>query len=764
MEKGEKMRTTYALIIAGLCLVLIPALALALTDTTPNTTDGVIENATPQLGGTEWESDELIDTDGGTDFHLTWDDTTFFNAIQGTYADQEDGDNDWFIAYDTDMTPGSGGTIDPYSGATFSGKFLPDVVYAMAGGFGWYEYAVWDGMAWSYQGWSNACSYGGWDGNPVSEICIPESLVVNADSIAVCCWITDEDQTTVHASFPKANPIGATPQAMTYFFVARNTGLGVAPNTLPVEPPPPSATVDNEKSFPTTCTGMADITPGNCGGTTQMTFYYTIDGTDPDSNSAFVVGTYDTCSVGGDTTDTFSAIFAAAPDESTVKWIAKGVSKTGVIDWSDAIQSFVQGGTAWVGNEGSTPTDCTIWAEIYEGDEGATSWMKFDYTTDGSDPFTSGTVQTIDGTFDEKLGNNDKFFAVLEMVADGTTVNWYAYGTDMHNNYAESDSFFTFEQGDTADYYNLTCNPDSNYVLAEVGPSGLGSNADFIWTTDGTDPKTSGTAYTAVGYFIASTDSTDSLGAYLTADVGNTIKWYIKARGSDNSYSESAVQTCTAGTTSGPTLCNLEQDCATLTVNASIAPRGYGSEIRFIYTTDGTDPKTSSTADSVEGSYVREDDPVGDCPVATAVFDGQLTAAEGDTVQWYAYGWYQTHNKYNGLFGDSEVMWFVADSSGGASIPRDHGRVVMLSNSPNPFTGATSIMFMLTGKSHVRIRVFDISGRMVANLYEGLAAEGENIVEWNGRNTKGEELPSGIYFYRFETRDFKATRKAILIK
>ena len=763
MEKGEKMRTTYALLIAGLCLVLLPALALALTDTTPDTGDGVVENATPQLGGTEWESDELIDTDGGTDFHLTWDDTTFYCAIQGTFADQEDGDYDWCIAFDTDLVPGSGATSDGYTHVTFSGKFLPEVIYYFWGGMGWYEYSTWNGTTWDSQGWSDACSYGGWDGNLVSEICIPESLVVNADSVAACSWITDEDQTQVVASFPRANPIGAPPQAMTYFFVARDTGLGVAPNTLPVEPPAPSATVDNEKSFAHTCTALADITSGNCGATTAMTFYYTIDGSDPDSNSSFEVGVYDTCTVGGDTTDTFYAIFVSAPDESTVKWIAKGVSKSGIVDWSDAIQSFVQGGTAWVGNEGSTPTDCTIWAEIFEGDEGVTAWMKFDYTTDGSDPMTSGSVQTIDGTFDEKLGNNDKFFAVLDMVVDGTAVNWFAYGTDAHNNYAESDTFFTFVQGDTAVYYNLTCAPDSNYVTAEVGPGGLGSNADFIWTSDGSDPKTSGTANTAVGYFIAATDSTDSLGAYLTADVGNTINWYIEARGSDNSYSESAVQTCTAGVTSGPTLCNLAEGTGSLVVNASISPRGYGSEIRFIYTHDGSDPKTSPTAYSIEGSYVRDDSPVGDCPDPTAVFDAQLYALQGETVKWYAHGWYQTHNKYNGLFGDSAVRTFVADSTH-TGVPHDDARVVRLSNSPNPFTGATNIMFALTSKSYVRIRVYDISGRMVANLYDGMAAEGENVVKWDGRTSRGDRLPAGLYFYRFETRNFQATRKAILIR
>jgi hypothetical protein len=446
-----------------------------------------------------------------------------------------------------------------------------------------------------------------------------------------------------------------------HFFVARDTGIGVAPDTLPVEPPPPSASVENERSFAATCTGMADLIPGNCGATTQMTFYYTFDGSDPDSNSSFVVGAYGTCSSAGDTTDTFYAVFASDPDDSTVKWIAEGIAKNGIVDWGDAVQSFVQGGAAWVGNGGSTPTDCTIWAEIYVGDGGSTTWVKFDYTTDGS------------------------------------------------------------------------------------------------------DPKTSGTAHTAVGYYIATTDSSEIFGAYLTAGAGNTIRWYVRARGSDNSYSESAIQTCTAGITSGPTLCNLTEDAGSLVVTAPISPRGYGSEIRLIYTHDGTDPKTSGTAYSIEGSYVSEDDPSGDCTDAVAVFDAQLYALEGETVKWYAHGWYQTHNKYNGLFGDSDVRTFIADSTH-TGIPNDEARVLRLTNSPNPFTGATDIVFTLTSSAHLHIRVYDISGRMVADLYDGLAGEGQNVVTWGGRTGTGQELPPGLYFYRFETRNYRATRKAIVIR
>ncbi|MFZ1946525.1 MAG: chitobiase/beta-hexosaminidase C-terminal domain-containing protein, partial [bacterium] len=441
-------------VLLGLCLAMVPGWALALTYTTPTTTDGVVESSTPALGGTTWESDELMANDGGTNFYVTWDDTMLFVAITGTYATQEDGQYDWFIAFDIDHVPGSGGTADGYGHVTFSGDYLPEYIYYRAGGFGWYESSDWTGSSWNYRGWSSNCSYGGWSGNLVSEMCIPLSMLGNADSLAIVSWISTEDNSQIVASFPTANPIGAKSQPMNYFWVAPTLGAGVAPNTLAVKPTPPSAIVDNERSFAVTCTVMADITPGNCGGAvTSMTFYYTTDGTTPTLSSPFVVGAYDTCRTGADTTDTFYGVIPA-PDDSTVKWIAVGTASNGLSDTSDNVQSFVQGGTAWVGNAGSSPTDCTVWAEIFVGDDGATTWMKFKYTTDLSDPRASGTAVIADGTFDYKTGNNDRYYAVLSGPSNGDTVTWYAYGLDKYNNTAQTDTFFTFIQGDTARIYN----------------------------------------------------------------------------------------------------------------------------------------------------------------------------------------------------------------------------------------------------------------------------------------------------------------------
>jgi hypothetical protein len=760
------MRRFWPLVVLGLCLML-PAWALGLTYTTPNTTDGVVESDPPVLGGTTWETDELLDNDGGTDFYFTWDDTSFYTAITGTYAEQEDGYYDWFIAFDTDQVPGSGATSDGYGAVTFTGDFLPEVIYYFAGGSGWFESSEWDGSQWVFRGWSDTCSYGGWSGNYTSEHCMPRAMVQNPDSVAICSWITDENQTVVVASFPSSNPIGATTQAMPHFFVAKDLGPGISPNMLPVEPPAGAAIVDNERSYPFTCTTMADITPGDCGSSTSMVFFYTTNGSEPDTLSSFVAGVYDTCRAGADTTDTFYAIIPAA-DDATVKWIAMGTARNGISDISDTSFTFVQGGTAWVGNAGSSPTTCTIWAEIYVGDSGATTEIKFPYSIDGSDPRVT-PADTADGIFDTKLGNNDKYYAVLDAVAPGVEVNWYAFGTDAYDNYAETDTFFTFVQGDTADYYNMTCVPDSNFVFGEVAPRGAGAGIDFHWTTDGSDPKTSETAHMAKGFFVEDTDTTGIFAAYLTADVGQTIKWYGHVYGSDNSFSDTPNFECTAGITSGPTLCNLTCVPDSAIIRASISPRGFGSEIAFYVTVRGGDPKTDpNRAVFFENNYLRnEDTPGGDCGVPVGVFQVVLpgSIATGDTIKWYAYGYYREGNMYQGLFGSSPTQVCVSQTTVAGVDTKSHEVLVpKITNVPNPFGGSTEILFDLSKRSRVTIAVYDIRGRQVDSVFEGTLPAGGQSVKWDGRSADGEALPSGIYFFRFKAGDVEINTKAILVR
>lgn len=80
-------------------------------------------------------------------------------------------------------------------------------------------------------------------------------------------------------------------------------------------------------------------------------------------------------------------------------------------------------------------------------------------------------------------------------------------------------------------------------------------------------------------------------------------------------------------------------------------------------------------------------------------------------------------------------------------------------NYPNPFNPNTTIKFDLPVSGLIKLSVYDILGREIETLINEDLKAGTYLVNWNASN-----YPSGIYFYRIETRDFTETKKMILIK
>ncbi len=80
-------------------------------------------------------------------------------------------------------------------------------------------------------------------------------------------------------------------------------------------------------------------------------------------------------------------------------------------------------------------------------------------------------------------------------------------------------------------------------------------------------------------------------------------------------------------------------------------------------------------------------------------------------------------------------------------------------NYPNPFNPTTTIRYHLSQPNAVTLKIFDILGQEIETLVNTNQLVGEYEVKWDAR-----DYPSGIYFYRLETRSFSQIRKLILLR
>lgn len=107
---------------------------------------------------------------------------------------------------------------------------------------------------------------------------------------------------------------------------------------------------------------------------------------------------------------------------------------------------------------------------------------------------------------------------------------------------------------------------------------------------------------------------------------------------------------------------------------------------------------------------------------------------------------------------DREVVTNVGEET---FAPQDFE---LAQNYPNPFNPETRINYTLRATQRVRLTVFDILGREVARLVDGVRPEGIYSVVWDGRDGAGQIVTTGAYFYTLEAGNFKQTRRMLLVR
>lgn len=101
------------------------------------------------------------------------------------------------------------------------------------------------------------------------------------------------------------------------------------------------------------------------------------------------------------------------------------------------------------------------------------------------------------------------------------------------------------------------------------------------------------------------------------------------------------------------------------------------------------------------------------------------------------------------------------DAPATVGIPKEYS---VSQNYPNPFNPSTRIKYTLPAPGRVSIKVYNLLGQEVASLFDEEQIGGSHTVEWNGTATGGNNVSSGVYFYRLEADGFVQTKKLMLLR
>jgi len=115
-----------------------------------------------------------------------------------------------------------------------------------------------------------------------------------------------------------------------------------------------------------------------------------------------------------------------------------------------------------------------------------------------------------------------------------------------------------------------------------------------------------------------------------------------------------------------------------------------------------------------------------------------------------------------GLIGARDVgCGTLAVDDGPGGIPAS---TRLLGSSPNPFHRATLIRFDLSRAARVRLRVFDLSGRLLRTLVSGWQPASRHEIAWDGRDDSGRRVANGVCFVRLDVDGRSYARKVLLVR
>jgi hypothetical protein len=137
----------------------------------------------------------------------------------------------------------------------------------------------------------------------------------------------------------------------------------------------------------------------------------------------------------------------------------------------------------------------------------------------------------------------------------------------------------------------------------------------------------------------------------------------------------------------------------------------------------------------------------------------KLSGTVGQSLSGFSSG---ANNQLTSGFWNKKLSYTdVDDQENPSGLPKEFA---LFQNYPNPFNPQTNIEYALPKGSQVNLVVYNILGQKIRTLVDEFQNAGMKKVMWDGKDQRGNEIPSGIYFYKLKAENYSQTKKMVILK
>lgn len=103
----------------------------------------------------------------------------------------------------------------------------------------------------------------------------------------------------------------------------------------------------------------------------------------------------------------------------------------------------------------------------------------------------------------------------------------------------------------------------------------------------------------------------------------------------------------------------------------------------------------------------------------------------------------------------------VAENEDNQQLPTQY---TLSQNYPNPFNATTKLEFTLPKACQVRLDIYNVLGKRIRTLIDEYLSAGYKTVTWDGKDDNGNDVSTGIHFYRIKAGEFSQAKRMVLLK